>query len=314
MKPPSKRFPIFKTYSFCLLPSAFCLLKVAIHAWFLLAIGFIFDRQPSALAKEPENLEIEIVQPTEFSNNNSTEIIDLSEIIDNADLQPRVDNAIRDKIDDELSRIVDNVIDTVFNNLPDDIQGFLVGLEDTVDDFVSTKIPDLSKIIDIVFHSELSEGEEDLPSRQQSETLEGTPDNYAISESESDAIVREVLVETVESTTLNESAQINLKHTAVRVQKSVDESVDLGQDSQNRDVTQQILQNLSQQEAISATRQGVIVQQNQQAQVDRAISNLLNAQQAEELAGINAAKRREDIGTTNLTVRQWGLIRLPGNP
>ena len=56
------------------------------------------------------------------------------------------------------------------------------------------------------------------------------------------------------------------------------------------------------------------MQQNQQAQVDRAISNMLNAQQAEELAGINAAKRREDIGTANLTVRQWGLIRLPGNP
>ena len=56
------------------------------------------------------------------------------------------------------------------------------------------------------------------------------------------------------------------------------------------------------------------MQQNQQAQVDRAISNILNAQQAEELAAINAAKRREEIGTTNLTVRQWGLLRLPGNP
>ncbi|MGB5632946.1 MAG: hypothetical protein WBM86_09240, partial [Waterburya sp.] len=144
--------------------------------------------------------------------------------------------------------------------------------------------------------------------------IEGNPDSYAISESETDAVVREVLVETVSSTTLNESAQSNLKQTAVQVQKSVSESVDLGQDSQSRDVTQQILQNLSQQEAISATRQGIIVQQNQQAQVDRAISNMLNAQQAEELAGINAAKRREDIGTANLTVRQWGLIRLPGNP
>ena len=285
----------------------------AVHAWLLLAIGLIFSQQPQALADDLENLEIELVQPTESSSNNP-EIIDLSEIIDNADIQPREDNAIRDKIDDELNRTVDNVIDTIFNNLPDGVQGFLEGLEDTVDNFVNTKIPDIGKIVDIVFQSELSEGEADLPSRQQSETLEGTPDNYAISEAESDTVVREVLVETVESTTLNESAQTNLKQTALRVQRSVDESVDLGQDSQNRDVTQQILQNLSQQEAISATRQGIIVQQNQQAQVDRAISNMLNAQQAEELAGINVAKRREDIGTTNLTVRQWGLIRLPGNP
>ena len=58
----------------------------------------------------------------------------------------------------------------------------------------------------------------------------------------------------------------------------------------------------------------MIVQQNQQAQVDRAISNILNAQQAEELNAINTAKRREEIGTANLTVRQWGLLRLPGNP
>ncbi len=284
-----------------------------IHAWLLLAIGLTFSQQPKALADESENLEIELIQPRE-SSNNSVEIIDLSSIIENAVIQPGNDNNLREQINDELGRTGDRVMDTIFGNLPDSIVGFFGGLEETVDDFVSSKIPDIGKIIDIVFNSELEEGEADLPSRQQSETLEGTPDSYAISESETDAIVREILVETVESSSLNESAQTNLKQTAVLVQKTVDESVNLGEDSQNRDVTQQILQNLSQQEAISATRQGVIIQQNQQAQVDRAISNILNAQPAEELAAINAAKRREEIGTTNLTVRQWGLLRLPGNP
>jgi hypothetical protein len=205
-------------------------------------MGLTFCQQPSAIAKRlafsesADELEVELVQPTE-SSNNGAEIIDYSEIIDNADLQSNDDNAIHDKIDKELDRTVDNIIDSIFDHLPDSIQGFLGGFEDTVSDFVSTKIPDIGKIVDIVFNSELSEGEADLPSRQQSETLEGTPDNYAISESETDAVVREVLVETVESTTLNESAQTNLKQTAVRVQKSVDESVDLGEDSQSRDVT-----------------------------------------------------------------------------
>ncbi len=282
-----------------------------IHAWLLLAIGLTFSQQPKALADESENLEIELIQPRE-SSNNSVEIIDLSSIIENAVIQPGNDNNLREQINDELGRTGDRVIDTIFGNLPDSIVGFFGGLEETVDDFVRSRIPDIGKIIDLVFNRDLSEA--DLPSRQQSETLEGTPDSYAISESETDALVREVLVETVESSSLNESAQTNLKQTAVLVQKTVDESVNLGEDSQNRDVTQQILQNLSQQEAISATRQGVIIQQNQQAQVDRAISNILNAQQAEELAAINAAKRREEIGTTNLTVRQWGLLRLPGNP
>ncbi len=285
----------------------------AIHAWCLLAIGSTFAQQPIAFADELSNLEIELVRPTESSFNN-TEITDYSKIIENADIQPKDSNTIRDKINDELSRTVDKVVERIFGNIPNSIQDILSGLENTIDDFVSIKIPDISKIINIVFNSELGDEQTDLPSRKQSEILESNPDGYAISESESDAVVREVLVETVESTTLNEKAQTNLKQTAVRIKRSVDESVNLGQDSQSRDVTQQILQNLSQQEAISATRQGIIVQQNQQAQVDRAISNMLNAQQAEELAGINAAKRREDLGTTNLTVRQWGLMRLPGNP
>ena len=285
----------------------------AIYAWCLLTIGSIFAQQSTALADELSNLEIELVQPTESSFNN-TEITDYSKIIENADIQPKDSNTIRDRINDELSHTVDRVVDRIFGNIPNIIQDFLGGLENTIDDFVSIKIPDISKIVNLVLNSELGDKETDLPSRKQSEILESNPDGYAISESESDAVVREVLVETVESTTLNEQAQTNLKQTALQIKRSVDESVNLGRDSQSRDVTQQILQNLSQQEAISATRQGIIVQQNQQAQVDRAISNMLNAQQAEELAGINAAKRREDIGTTNLTVRQWGLMRLPGNP
>ena len=191
----------------------------SIHAWLLFAMGIIFCQQPKALADDSENLEIELIQPRE-SSNNSVEIIDLSSIIENAVIQPGNDNNLRNQINDELSRTVDNVIETIFDNLPDSIQGFFGGLEETVDDFVSSKIPDIGKIIDLVFNSELEEGEADLPSRQQSETLEGTPDSYAISESETDAVVREVLVETVESNTLNESAQTNLKQTAVLVQKN----------------------------------------------------------------------------------------------
>ncbi|MEO1799658.1 MAG: hypothetical protein AAFR62_04430 [Cyanobacteria bacterium J06629_2] len=284
----------------------------ALHGWLLFAIGLTLAQQPQAFADEPNPPEFELVEPTSSSNN--AEITDYSEIIENADIQSTDDNAIYDKIDRELNSTVNNVIDNIFGDLFGGLNDFLGGLENTVGDFVNSKIPDIGKIIDIIFNREVGEGETDLPSKQQSETLEGNPDGYAISESETDAVVREVLVETVSSATFDRQAQTNLKQTAVRVQKSVSESVDLGQDSQSRDVTQQILQNLSQQEAISATRQGIIVQQNQQAQVDRAISNMLNAQQAEELAGINAAKRREDIGTANLTVRQWGLIRLPGNP
>ena len=281
-------------------------ITLAINTWLLLSVILLFYQQPQALAQELEIKGIELVQPTEDKNN--SEIINNNEIVE----QPEDNGNILDEINQDLEETVDKVIGGIFDNLPD-IGGFFGGLEEIVGDFINSKIPDVDKIIELIFSSG-SEGEAELPSKEQSEKLESSPESYSISETEADAVVREVLVEIVESSTLSEEGQTKLKETAVFVQQTVEESVNLGEDSQNRDVSQQILQNLSQQEAISATRQGVIVQQNQQAQVDRAISNILNAQQAEELNAINTAKRREEIGTTNLTVRQWGMIRLPVNP
>jgi hypothetical protein len=71
---------------------------------------------------------------------------------------------------------------------------------------------DLYAIIDIVFDTKLESGEADLPSRQQSQALEGHPDgSYAIDDEEATAIVREVIVDTVEATTLSQEAQTSLK-------------------------------------------------------------------------------------------------------
>ncbi|MGK7893181.1 MAG: hypothetical protein AB4372_05995 [Xenococcus sp. (in: cyanobacteria)] len=285
-------------------------IKFTICAWLLFTIGAILYSQPKALADESNlenesNIEIEFIQPTESNNIPSLEPIeidDYSEIIDNADIE------IKDK-DTILNDILDSVVQIVPDNLPDGITGIIAGLKGIIDDFVSSEIPDIDKIIEIVSNSG---SEEALPSKKQSENLEGNPDSYSIAESESDAIVREILVETVKASTFDEAAQKKLKETVMFVETNVDESIDLGQNSQGKDVTQQILQNISQQEAISATTQGIIAQQNQQAQIDRAINNMLNAQQAEELSAMNDTKRREELGTTNLTVRQWGLIRLPG--
>ncbi len=278
-------------------------IKLAINTWLLLSVILLFYQQTQAFAQESEIPEIELIQPTKSNNNNSAITNKIVE-------QPEDNGNILDEINRDLEDSADKVIGGIFDS---DIGDFFGGLENIVGDFVSSKIPDISKIIELIFSSG-AEGVAELPSKEQSEILEGSPESYPISETEADAVVREVLVKTVESSTLSEEGQTKLKETAVFVQETVESSVNLGEDSQNRDVTQQILQNLSQQEAISATRQGVIVQQNQQAQIDRAISNILNAQQAEELNAINTAKRREEIGTANLTVRQWGMLRLPGNP
>jgi hypothetical protein len=88
----------------------------------------------------------------------------------------------------------------------------------------------------------------------------------------------------------------------------------LGQESQQLDASQQILQNLSQQLALESEQQATIVQQNQQAQVDRAINNVITAQATEELAEANTSTRRQDAAAAARATTQWGLIRMAGLP
>ena len=72
------------------------------------------------------------------------------------------------------------------------------------------------------------------------------------------------------------------------------------------------MQNVSDQLASSATIQNVLVGQNQEAQVSRAMSNLLQAQVADAIEGANAQSRRDRAGSSQQLQQNWGLVRVPG--
>ena len=65
----------------------------ALHGWLLFAIGLTLAQQPKAFADEPNPPEFELVEPTESSNN--AQITDYSEIIENANIQPSNNDAVR---------------------------------------------------------------------------------------------------------------------------------------------------------------------------------------------------------------------------
>jgi hypothetical protein len=185
-------------------------------------------------------------------------------------------------------------------------QNLLEVLSGIIDSFLNFQIPNLDSIISSILHTPNPEKpEDDSPSRRASKVLENKPiGSYAIDEDEAEAGAREATIKATQDATLGEEAQKKLKETSKNVGVNVQTSTDLGEESQTLDVTQQILQNISKQESLNAEREGVIIQQSQQAQVDRAINNVLNTKQLEELSGANTAKRREDSAAANFSTSQ----------
>jgi hypothetical protein len=52
--------------------------------------------------------------------------------------------------------------------------------------------------------------------------------------------------------------------------------------------------------------------QNQQAQIDRALANVLSAQQAKELSELNITHRQESAAASTASATQAGLMQMPG--
>ncbi|MCC5625432.1 hypothetical protein LC574_30820, partial [Nostoc sp. CHAB 5715] len=123
---------------------------------------------------------------------------------------------------------------------------------------------------------------------------------------------RTVATEIANQATLSQAAQSQMAQIKQATQQDTQESVSLGEESQSLDVTQQILQNLSQQTALSSRVNERMLIEAQQARIDRALSNTLTAQTAKELSAINTADRRKSVAAGNAATRQAGLLIMPG--
>jgi hypothetical protein len=123
---------------------------------------------------------------------------------------------------------------------------------------------------------------------------------------------RDTAIGVAQTSALNGNAQQQLKTRSEQSQKVADQAVELGEDSKQRDVSQQILQNMSGQTALSVQIGNETLKEAYQARIDRSLGNLLNAQQAQRLEEANTAARRQGLAAGNVAIQQTGLMSLPG--
>jgi hypothetical protein len=135
---------------------------------------------------------------------------------------------------------------------------------------------------------------------------------YSVGRDQSHEAQRATAVGVAQSATLNESAQAQMVAQATQAQQSLSGSQAAAQRSAQSDVSQDILRNLSEQSSLAAELAAQQVAQGQQAQVDRAMGNLLAAQQARALDQQNSLARRERIASGNRAIEQIGTMTMPG--
>lgn len=135
---------------------------------------------------------------------------------------------------------------------------------------------------------------------------------YSVGRDQSHEAQRATAVGLAQSSTLNESAQRQMVAQAEQAQQSLSGSQAAAQRSAQSDVSQDILRNLSEQSSLAAELASQQVAQGQQAQVDRAMGNLLAAQQARALDQQTILARRERIASGNRAIEQIGTLMMPG--
>lgn len=209
---------------------------------------------------------------------------------------------------------VTNQINSFIGDITGFIQNDIFGSINNIlqDALGSIKIPDLQKITnDIMGTSTSSNAAMDL-----SEKLEnrrnGGENSYAIRSSYNSEAQRNAAIGIANGATLSTSAQQASKQKLDATEDNTERSFELGQESQGSDVTQHIMQNVSSQLALNAQVNSRLYEEAQQARTDRALGNVISAQMAKELAGINTADRQNSIASGNMAIQQQSMMMLPG--
>lgn len=198
-------------------------------------------------------------------------------------------------------------------------------------------LPDLQQIVDSIMDEEQSENK----GTELSTRIENKPDgSYAIqSDLAKQAVIKATNLQ-ANNSTLGEEAQEATSEQLQLVSERVNNNIELSEqsqdlsneaqtlatESQSLDVSQQILQNLSAQSALEAEQnanvasqmaliaanQETLIQLHQEAQVDRALANMIDAQQASSINEANTIQRREDASNSITSSIQSGMLIMPG--
>ncbi|MBD2311116.1 hypothetical protein H6G20_05385 [Desertifilum sp. FACHB-1129] len=135
---------------------------------------------------------------------------------------------------------------------------------------------------------------------------------FSVRQDASNKVQRDTIIGIANDSALSSEAQQQLRDRAISANEQVELALFLAQGAQQTDVSQQILQDSAAVQGAIAALSGEQLREAQQARVDRAMGNLINAQQARELQQMNVSQRRQGIATGNAAIESTGLISLPG--
>lgn len=236
---------------------------------------------------------------------------------------------VEDTAPDGLGNVVDDAIESAFGgfggigDLLGGVGDFIGGLPRVASDFLEDLlgdfgVPDLQQIEIAIEEDNRAGGDGSSEAGALARALEAPAGGnaeegrFSVGRDQSHEAQRATAVGMAQSSTLNGAAQARMVEQADLAQQSLAGSQAAAQRSAQSDVSQDILRNLSEQSSLAAELAGQQVAQGQQAQMDRAISNLLSAQQARALDQQNILARRERISSGNRAIEQIGTLMMPG--
>lgn len=246
----------------------------------LLASGLVLSGRGAARADEP----------TDWSETAA----DSSQISSQADIKNLVEN--------RFDSIGDNIIDEVksgFGSIFNDVIGFFKGLEDLNQDIIGVIPPDWGIVRETVESN--STVVKDLAQHLENRAS----DSFHSIQDEAEQIQRELIADTISESTTSIEAQKATAEVVAQIEGILERSGELSEDSAKTDVSQQILQNISEQNGITTQLLGIISSQNIQFQRDRASQTNLLLQSSRALAIANNRQRIEAMSAS-----EYGLVGL----
>jgi hypothetical protein len=223
-----------------------------------------------------------------------------------ASVQPDGKDVVLEQLPRQNRSLAKSIADALgLGSIFDEVLSFLDAITKTNDKIFEARSPDWETINNTINGI-------DTQAKELSRQLENrTTDSYSINQDESEQIQRELIQEAVATTTTSQEAQKTLAASLVQIEDALKKSGDLSQNSARTDVSQQILQNISEQSGINTQLLGTIAAQNVQAQKDRANQIMLEVQQAQHNAGESTRRRREAAIANDLGITAWGTVATP---
>ncbi|MEL6439155.1 MAG: hypothetical protein AAFQ80_07895 [Cyanobacteria bacterium J06621_8] len=178
-------------------------------------------------------------------------------------------------------------------------------LDDINNRTLQSNIPDWKTVEEVITNN-------DTAAKGLSRQLERRDSNsHSINRDEADQIQRELIGDAISNSTTSASAQEISAASLIEVEQVLRKSGNLSQDSADTDVSQQILQNMSEQMGINSQMLGMLSNQGIQAQGDRANQINLALQQSRYLSMEATGRRREKRAISDLGRTAWGIVGTP---